>query len=268
MLGENGKIYLSSGAIPPPSPNGVDWATITSKTPKLADNTTLCLFEIEVVRVPAPALSGSTIGLGCDLKLYYKKGDIWESLNLHPGYQSLPTNVTYKHVSRMGAEMGATFVTSQNDIWMAGKGSYDARTNSTTWQQAVKLPAIRKDSRTTLKPHRVGGRYVITEAGNGTCTAGGACDGDDDRIYWYDEAAGAWKRFTGGLPWYPQSVVDLGKCTNSVNGCDPAQPAPTGCGTCERFYPYYENIRQVGGAGASDFAVWNLFSWVYRWRKA
>jgi hypothetical protein len=34
-----------------------------------------------------------------------------------------------------------------------------------------------------------------------------------------------------------------------------------------KLYPYYDGIQQVGGAGASDFAVHHYFSWVYRWRK-
>jgi len=242
MLAEDGKIYSASGAIPPPTAlNGVDWATVTSTTPKNAANQTLCLREIEYVRIPAPsALAANALALGCDGKLYHSDGGVWKGINTHPAYQTLPTDVTYTHFSRMGSELGATFVTSANRVWLAGRGSFNIMTSTTTWEAPIQLPLIKNSSGATLSPLKVGGRFAVTTAGNGTCVAGSTCNGDSDRVYWYDFSAGTWKRFIYTLPWYPQQQADIG------------------------YYPYYDAVSQVGGA---DFALHHAFSWIFRWRK-
>ena len=241
VLANDGKIYSCSGAVPPPPLNGEDWAWYTSVTPKNANNQTLCLAEIEYITLPAPALAAYTLALGCDGKLYHSEGGVWKGINTHPAYQALPTNVNYSHFSRTGSEAGATFVTSTNAVWLAGRGSFNFQTSTVNWVAPIQLPAIKNASGQTLTPRKVSGRFAITNAGNGTCVAGGKCDGDDDRIYFYDVSAGTWKRFTGGLPWYPQSADDATQ------------------------YPFFLDIAHISGA---DFALQNLLSsGVYRWRR-
>jgi hypothetical protein len=42
---------------------------------------------------------------------------------------------------------------------------------------------------------------------------------------------------------------------------------PPDCGTCSRYWPYYDDIAQIGGATSypPSFALHHVFSWVFPW---
>jgi len=107
------------------------------------------------------------------------------------------------------------------------------------WNPVSKLPQIFNNNGTRMVPTQVGGRYVITNAGNGTCTPGVGCSGDDDRFYRYDPAINRWIRHTGGTWSVPQA--DDGLSGNQ----------------------YYTAIVDTG----TGFMVRHAFSWMIPWTE-
>lgn len=287
VLDSNSVTYRSRGQVPPTK--DIDFTTYTSVVEaKRTDGTSLCLQEIDHMLVPMPNPAGILVGLGCDGKLYRSSGTRWASLQSYSsGYASLPTNVTFTHISRTG--LGGTFVASAGQVWLAGQGTWNG--TSVVWQAPKTLPALPADAAgksmqiiTVGGKPAVGGKYVLTNAGNGgVCTADEYCDGDADRIYSYDSVSNTWKRFTPSVPWVP-SFGDLGRCDSSQtigqctattadddpsryispNGCPMTQASitsPSCC--CKNAFPFFEGIQQLLGGG---LAVLHENSWVFRYR--
>lgn len=279
VLAGNNVTYYSTGNVPPNYQNQ-DFSTYSMAVEaKKTDGSNLCLNEIEFVQTPAPVPTGILVALGCDNRLYYKSGTKWTTLQSHSGYASLPTNVTYTHISRTG--LGATFVTSTNDIWLAGHGTFSYN-DGITYSAPKKLPALKDTDGNSMVAKWVGGRYVITNKGNGTCPGnGGICDGDAHRVYYYDIPSNSWKRFTAGVPWTPDFIETgycdpnkwVGQCTATTADDNRdlmikpvscpyplASQEPTCC--CKNAFPFFDGIQEVGGAPALHHAN----SWVFRYR--
>jgi hypothetical protein len=260
ILGEDSKVRVSNGVV---GKNiGVDdnFSTVTTLAdPISTTGATLCLREIEAVRIPGLHVLGLTVvARSCDGKLYRYVSGKWKPAADDAALSGLP-NTTYSSVSSLSTT-GATFLTQGGDFWRAMTGTV-SRSGTITYDAPVKANRLQVDG-VYLQVHPIGGKYVLTNAGDGTCEIG-SCSGDADRIYSYDFSSGRWTRFNRGLPWYPTSVSDLGECSRIPSlACDPEGSLPTGCGTCYAKYPYFYDIADFG----SGLALQHRSSWLFRYR--
>lgn len=90
----------------------------------------------------------------------------------------------------------------------------------------------------------MGGPWVITNAGNGTCPANAqSCPGDDKRVYKYDWYTDSWKIPAGLVMPYPQ--------------IDPGDP---------EVVPYKGIVDGTNFRGnPSNFFMWHMFSQALEW---
>jgi hypothetical protein len=160
----------------------------------------------------------------------------------HPGFSSLPSLVwgDISHISRNNGGGASLMSLTARDVYVGGKGHIISGDGTVHWDPVITLPRIVLGG-VRLAPRSVGGFYVITNAGNDTCTLNVGCDGDIDRFYHYNSSTSAWERPADGTPWIPVNTTDI---------------------ITPHEFPYIE-IFDTG----TGFAVHHIFSWMHTWHQ-
>jgi hypothetical protein len=206
---------------------------------KLTSGEAVCIKKIALVRTPSRYASAQRLlGLSCSGgKLYVASGTSgW--LN-HPEagapWSSLAPGAVISDISH--GLLGA-YLLSNDRVLLIGSGSVDA--DGTVHYTSKILPVLPDG----LKPTAVGGPWVITNSGGGSCAANASsCPGDAKRIYRYDSGTNTWT-IPAGLV-MPNPDIDIGDplivpFTAIVDG-----------------YTFRTN--------ANNFFLWHHFSRVYEW---
>ncbi|MFZ5893142.1 MAG: hypothetical protein ACOY0T_18935 [Myxococcota bacterium] len=270
MLGSDSVLRSSSGAAwKRVADGGTNFGRVRVVAEPIATTgEPLVIDQVVATYLPNIFASSPTVVALASKKLYELSGTRWRPAAHSPALQAFASTLKFVSISRhTGPGGGATFLTDTGDVWRAMTGVMD-QSGKVTYALPLKANPLVVNG-VLLRPRALGGRYIVTNAGNGTCAVGG-CSGDDDRIYSYDFSTGLWSRFNGGaLPYYPLSISDLGTCTTTSGGsmgCDPLGVKPAACGqnTCFALYPYYgSRIIDVPGGGV---ALRHRFSWIFRYR--
>jgi hypothetical protein len=218
-LGQDNVIYRSGSTWP--SSNWFNGFKTYSTYAQPVDNVgnQLCLKKIDVVYVgnfqspPSPDL----LALSCDGKLYYSglqgTARVWFPVANKLPWSLLNGNTITKgpykdfgHANTAGDPYPLYLLTTGGDVVSIGRWTFSS-SGARTWHGPSLLSAMPNG----LKPIAIGGPFVITNAGNGVCTAiGQPCNGDNDRFYFFDFPSQAWTRLnigTRALPVTPDDVA-------------------------------------------------------------
>lgn len=238
--------YSTGTAASQTSPDGTNFAHWNVYMQPLdTQGASVCLKKIVSVTQPTSfgqgrLLVGLTCGGGLVVQGAVGTEKRWMPASQHPGFVNLPSLV-WRDISH-DKNGGATILSeSSRDVYRAGVGWITSGSGTVSWSPVTKLPQIFRNG-TRIVPTQVGGRFVITNAGqtsagNEVCTLGVGCNGDDDRFYRYDQTTNTWLRHTGGTWNVPTAQADL----------------TTG--------PYYTAIVDTG----TGFMVRHAFSWMIPW---
>jgi len=199
----------AASQLQPDGTNFAHWNVFIQPLDK--DGVSLCLSKIVSLGLPTQFGQGRLLtALSCSGALYVQDQvgaeRRWMPASQHPGFVGLPSLV-WSDIShdRGGASLLSS---SSRDVYRAAVGFITSGAGAVSWSPVTKLPQIFRNG-TRLIPNKVGGRWVITTAGDGTCTVNVGCSGDDDRFYRFDATAGTWVRHTAGMGWRPTGQADI-----------------------------------------------------------
>jgi hypothetical protein len=242
VLGNDNVVRYASGN---PVATTATWYTGHFKTyynyipAKMTNGAAACIKKIAVIRTPSYySPSTAILGLSCAGKIYVAAGSAgWNTAaNAGVPWNAVPAAETFTDISH--GTVGAYLLADWGRPYLLGGGTLDALNNpiyENRW--ILGLPG-------NLKATAVGGPYVITNAGGGSCLPNAnSCPGDDKRVYKYDIYTNSWKIPTGLYMRDPQ--IDIG---------DPEVVPYKGIvdGT------YFRNKPE-------NFFVWHMFSQIQEW---
>ncbi len=237
--------------------------------PHAATGETLLLKQIAAVQVAnLYAVDIRLFALTTDDKFYMYSSSTWIRAADSFWLANLPVLQAGEHWSSIRAQSGpgggATILSSLGNMYRIASGTIQD-SGDVTLNVPLKAKPLVVGGR-TLKVLQLGGRYAITDAGDGTCTVNG-CSGDTDRIYSYDFGSQTWSHAAGStLPYRPAALSDLGYC--GAQACDPTIPVSsqsqcTAGTTCRAYYPFYLDVMDLGSKG---LAVRVSYSRIFRYR--
>src|SRR6185369_11779597 len=187
--------YSTGTAASQTSPDGTHFAHWNVYMQPLdTQGASVCLNKIVAVNLPTSFGQGRLlVGLTCTGTLLVQ-GSVgserrWMPASQHPGFVGLPSLV-WRDISH-DKNGGATILSeSSREVYRAAVGSINSGSGSVSWSPVFKLPQVVRNGFRKI-PTQVGGRFVITNAGqdaagNEICVLGAGCNGDPDRFYRYD----------------------------------------------------------------------------------
>jgi|GEM_PF-2836509 len=210
-------------------------AETTSGTP-------LVIKEIASIGLPSHYGASQLIALASDGYVYLKSASQWRRVdaNSPAPFNAIPNN-KFREISR-GSKLGGYLLDDATSrVFLVGAGTYDHQ-NFIAHYDNRWLPSLPNG----LLAANVGGPFVLTNAGDGSCAVGAtSCPGDDKRVYQFNLSTNTWVKPSGAL--VPAPVLTPPKTPN-----DPySTTAP------------WKGIADGDGAGASYF-VWHFYTRLYK----
>lgn len=176
----------------------------------------ICLQKIDVVTLPSIGGPNKVlVGLTCGGKLVYSgfqgSSRVWfPSTNALP-WSNLSSSLSFTDMGHSSNDTHRLYLLDTTKrVWRVGAGTANPMSGIITWSAAQKLPLAVSPLGLTVNPIAVGGRFIITDAGNGQCSQiGQPCWGDEDRFYWFANSRGEYVRQETGTASLPGSPADV-----------------------------------------------------------
>lgn len=199
----------------------------------------------EIVSVGLPSHSGASqlIALASDGFIYLKTGNQWRRVdaNSPAPFNSIPANNKFREISRGGKLGGYLLDDATSRVFLVGAGTYDHQNYIAHYDNRW-LPPLPNG----LLATHVGGPFVLTNTGNGSCSVGAtSCPGDDRRVFQYNFSTNTWVKPSGAL------VPSPGLTPGAPD--DPYSTTP----------PWKGIADGTGFTASGGYFVWHFYTRVY-----